>query len=64
MQWRHKEDPLLDDADVVDEPESDDYAEELKDGSDLEKDEATEAAIDRDEVTANTNTCLTIHAFL
>jgi hypothetical protein len=50
LQWRHKEDPLLDDADVVDEPESDDYAEEMKDGSDLEKDEATEAAIDRDEV--------------
>jgi len=47
MQWRHKEDPIVDDADVVDEPESDDYAAELRDGSDLEKDGQVEAAIDR-----------------
>ena len=39
MQWRHKEDPVVDDADVVDEPESDDYAAELRDGSDLDRDE-------------------------
>ncbi len=47
MQWRSYEDPILDDADALDEQESDDYAEELKDGSDLEAEEAVEAAIDR-----------------
>ena len=35
MQWKLHEDAVLDDADVVDEPESDDYAMELRDGSDL-----------------------------
>jgi hypothetical protein len=47
MQWRHKEDPVVDDADAVDEPESDDYAMELRDGSDLDRDPAYEAAVDR-----------------
>lgn len=41
---------MLDDADAVDEQVSDDYAAELRDGSDLDKDEAVEAAIDRDQV--------------
>lgn len=36
MQWRHTPDDVIDDADVVDEPESDDYALELRDGSDFE----------------------------
>jgi hypothetical protein len=52
MQWRHKEDPAVDDADVVDEPMSEDYALELLDGADLERDEDTETAIDRSQVSA------------
>ena len=47
MQWKLHEDAMIDDADVVDEPESDDYAMEKRDGSDLERDEFIEAALDQ-----------------
>ena len=45
----NNQDPVLDDADAVDEPESDDYATELRDGSDLDREPNEEAATDTTE---------------
>jgi len=46
FQWRHTEDDMDDDADMVDEEESDDYALELLDGEELDRSEAFAAATD------------------
>ena len=46
LQWRHVEDDAEEEADMVDEEESDDYAKELLDGEELDRDPALAAATD------------------
>jgi hypothetical protein len=60
LQWRLTEDDELDDADVVDEPESDGYKMDLRDGEELDRPPEHEKALDEFGDAEPAGACLTL----